>query len=165
MKKEPVDAMVARALSSIARLQFGDKFGDWFSARASHMKIERSRKTGKVRYVYHQDKLLLVARPTDGYFSPSIEGGMILREVDGDRMENGVTVLSEVAEFIKDGKNVFAKHVVDPPATIRPLQEVYVCDEAGNVLAVGKTILSGRDMVHVDRGVAVKTRHGINKKS
>ncbi|MHA1683841.1 MAG: PUA domain-containing protein [Promethearchaeota archaeon] len=164
MKQVPVDAMTARAIYSIARFQFGEKFGQWLLDRVGDMKVERSRKTGKIRYIYHGGQLILVARPTDGYFSPSIAGAVILQEVDGDPMENGLKVLSDVADFIKDGKNVFAKHVVDPAATIRPLQEVYLCSEGGDLLAVGKTVLSGLDIAAVGRGVAVKTRHGVNKK-
>jgi predicted RNA-binding protein (TIGR00451 family) len=162
MPVEPVTPIDARMLEAIAARQFG-KHAASFLHDNPRLGIERSKNTGKIRYVYLGDELILVLRPEEGFFSLSIPGARILNDLERDSMVNGITVLDDVADFIKDGKNVFAKHVVDPPATIQPSQELYVCDGKREVLAVGKAILSGRDMQYFKRGVAVNTRHGARK--
>ena len=150
----------ARAIVAIAARQFGTRFSTWLREHLDGIHVEHSRKTGKIRYVRAVETLLLVLRPVDGFFSLSVDGARVLATLEREVMENGIVVLDEVAEFIKKGKNVFAKHVVNAPMTLRPSQEVYVTDGHGTVLAVGKSVLSGRDMMHFDRGVAVKVRHG-----
>ena len=46
---------------------------------------------------------------------------------------------------------------------IRAKDEVIVRDESGNVLAVGRALLSSAEMTAFKTGVAVKVRHGVNK--
>jgi predicted RNA-binding protein (TIGR00451 family) len=163
MPVEPVTPIDARMLEAIAARQFGKHAATFLQENRARLGIERSKNTGKIRFVYLGDELILVLRPEEGFFSLSIPGARILNGLERDAMVNGITVLDDVADYIKDGKNVFAKHVVDPPATIQPSQELYVCDGKREVLAVGKAILSGRDMRYLKRGVAVNTRHGARK--
>ena len=160
---EPVTPVDARMLEAIAARQFGKHVAAFLHDNRARIGIERSKNTGKIRFVHLDGELVLVLRPEEGFFSLSIPGARILYGLERDAMLNGIEVLDDVAEFIKDGKNVFAKHVVNPSATIQPSQELYVCDSKREVLAVGKAILSGRDMRYVKRGVAVSTRHGARK--
>lgn len=74
-----------------------------------------------------------------------------------------VTAKSDVSEFIADGGDVFAIHVVKVDDEVRAGDEVIVLDEAGAVLAVGKAILSSVEMAAFKSGVAVKVRHGAKK--
>ena len=163
MHVEPVKPIDLRMLSAIAARQFGKHVATFLHDNRARIGIERSKNTGKIRFVYLDGDLVFVLRPEEGFFSLSIPGARILNGLERDAMVNGITVLDDVAEFIKDGKNVFAKHVVDPPATIQPAQELYVCDGKREVLAVGKAVISGRDMRFLKRGVAVATRHGARK--
>ncbi|MCK5403375.1 pseudouridine synthase, partial [Candidatus Bathyarchaeota archaeon] len=48
---------------------------------------------------------------------------------------------------------------------IRPGEEVVVINNKNIVLAVGKALLSGDEMLAFNRGVAVKVRRGIEKQS
>ncbi|MBD3187360.1 hypothetical protein GF325_11060 [Candidatus Bathyarchaeota archaeon] len=155
----PIDQ---RMLVALVRMQFGEPFGAWLESSIDTMKVERSMKTGKIKYLHGSNGIFLVLRPTDGFFTLTIDAAILLNELEANAMENGITILTEVASFIKDGRNVFAKHVVNPNPGIQPLQELYVCDEERNVLAVGKAIISGTEMATLSRGVAVKTRHGID---
>ncbi|NMC05136.1 MAG: pseudouridine synthase [Candidatus Lokiarchaeota archaeon] len=157
---EPVTPIDARMLEAIAARQFGKHLATFLQQNRARLAIERSKNTGKVRFVYLDTNLILVLRPEEGFFSLSIPGARVLNSLERDAMLNGITVLDDVAEFIKAGKNVFAKHVVNPSPSIQPAQELYVCDGKREVLAVGKAILSGRDMCYIKRGVAVSTRHG-----
>jgi len=61
---------------------------------------------------------------------------------------------------VAEGRNVFAKHVVEADPEIRSGDEVIVVDERDILVAVGKAVLSGEEMVAFSRGIAVKTRIG-----
>jgi len=74
-----------------------------------------------------------------------------------------VKVSDDVSSFVARGKSVFAKHIVAADDEIRPKEEVVVLDEEGRVLAVGRAVLSGREMKMFKRGVAVQVRSGIMK--
>jgi len=118
-----------------------------------------SRRTGRIRHVYLKGKLLATLRPTDGMFSLAIEGGKrLLRRVNPPRL--WVKVLKDAAPFIAEGRSVFAKHVIAADPEIRPQEEVLVTDEDDKLLAVGKAVLTGREMTAFKRGVAVKVRRG-----
>ena len=61
------------------------------------------------------------------------------------------------------GKSVFAKHVLDADTAISPQDEVIVLDKGGNLLAVGKAILTGNEMKLFKKGLAVRVRRGALK--
>ena len=71
-----------------------------------------------------------------------------------------MTVRNDVSEFVADGGDVFAAHVVKVYDTIHAKDEVIIVDEGGRVLAVGRALLSGSEMRAFKIGVAVKVRHG-----
>jgi predicted RNA-binding protein (TIGR00451 family) len=66
-----------------------------------------------------------------------------------------------VADFIRAGGDVFAKHVVRADEQLRPGEEAIVIDEDDALLAVGSAVLNGREMSYFKRGVAVKVRDGV----
>ena len=68
--------------------------------------------------------------------------------------------MDEVVEFISQGRNVMAKHVLKAGDGIRPGDEVIVLDKKKRVIAVGKALLNGEEMLAFSKGVAVKTRRG-----
>jgi len=71
-----------------------------------------------------------------------------------------VTVRTDVSEFVAEGGDVFAAHVVKVDDVIHAKDEVIVVDEGGRVVAVGRAVLSGSEMKAFKTGVAVKVRHG-----
>jgi uncharacterized protein with predicted RNA binding PUA domain len=73
-----------------------------------------------------------------------------------------IEVQDEVAQFIASGRSLFAKHVVACDTEIRPGDEVFVVDNLQKVLAVGKAVLTGREMEKFSHGVAARIRHGIS---
>ena len=123
-----------------------------------------SRRTGRIRYVYLNSKRLATLRPTDGLFSLSIKGAKQIAENAGSA-KCFVTVQNGVSEFIADGGDVFAVHVVKTDQEIRAKDEVIVVDEGGKVLAVGRAVLSGEEMKVFKIGVAVKVRRGCKEES
>lgn len=76
-----------------------------------------------------------------------------------------VRIQEEAESFVAKGKSVFAKHVIDADEEIRPQEEVVVLNKNGEVLAVGKTMLSGKEMKVFRRGVAVRVRRGVAEES
>jgi 7-cyano-7-deazaguanine tRNA-ribosyltransferase len=63
--------------------------------------------------------------------------------------------------FIKEGKSVFAKFVVDCDPNLRPFDECLIVDEKDNLLAAGRTLLNRDEMISFEYGMAVKTREAI----
>jgi predicted RNA-binding protein (TIGR00451 family) len=96
-------------------------------------------------------------------FSLSIEGARKLMR-NREPGECFVTVKSEVKKFIAEGGDVFAAHVVAAD-DVRAKDEIVVLDEERGILAVGRAVLSGSEMLVFKRGVAVKVRRGVNEES
>ncbi len=159
MLKELVDDL--QKIRSIADYQFGKGVGK--KLFPEDVKIVHSKKTGRIRYVYLDERRLATLRPTNGLFSLSITGAKrIMENVKPPRL--WVRVKEEAAPFVKKGKSVFAKHVSDTDDEIRPMEEVIVISEKDEVLAVGKAVLTGKEMKAFKKGVAVKVRRGSAEK-
>ena len=149
-------------IRSVADYQFGKNVGS--ALFPERVEIVHSKGTGRIRYVYLDSKRLATLRPTDGMFSLSIEGARrIIKGVKPPRM--WVKVQKEAVPFVMKGRSVFAKHVVDADEEIRPQEEVVVMNEERGVLAVGRAILTGREMKAFNKGVAVKVRKGVAEES
>jgi predicted RNA-binding protein (TIGR00451 family) len=146
-----------KRIRSVADYQFGKGVG--VKLFPKNVKIEFSKRTGRIRYVYLDDKRLATLRPTDGLFSLSIAGAKRIAE-NRDSAKCFVTVKDDVSKFIAEGGDVFAVHVVEANDEIRPKDEVIVVNENGEVLAVGRAVLSGEEMKASKTGVAVKVRRG-----
>ena len=153
-----MESETLRKIRCIADYQFTRGAGRVLFPKA--VSIRYSKKTGRVREVYYKKKLLATLRPTYGTFSLTPEG--FKRLVKGFKSPNfRVAVQNDVADIIRKGGTVFAKHVKKADDKIRPEDEVVVTDENDKILAVGKALLSGREMSAFKRGVAVKVRHGV----
>lgn len=151
-----------RRVRSVADYAFGKGVGA--KLFPENVDIVRSKRTRRIRYVYLNGKRLATLRPTDGLFSLSISGAQrIVENVSSARCL--VTVRDDVSEFVAEGGDVFAKHVVKADSDIRPKDEVIVVDESGEVLAVGRAVLSGEEMRAFNKGVAVKVRRGCAEES
>ena len=107
---------------------------------------------------------LATLRPTDGLFSLSIAGAKRIAE-DTSLAKCFVTIQNSVSKFIAEGGDVFAVHVLKADDEIRSKDEVIVVNENGEVLAVGRALLSGKEMIAFKVGVAVKVRRGCLEES
>jgi archaeosine-15-forming tRNA-guanine transglycosylase len=58
---------------------------------------------------------------------------------------------------------VFAKHVLGADPALRPDEETIVTVPSGEVIAVGKALLTGKEMLGFKRGVAVRVRKGVDQ--
>ena len=144
-------------IRNIADYQFGSEVG--LSLFPEKVQIIRSRGTGRIRRVLLNGDLLATLRPTDGLFSLSIEGAKRLSTVP-NLVGSRIVVMDSVDDFVRSGKTVFAKHVLHASEEIRPKDEVIVLNSKGEVLACGRALLNGGEMLRFKSGVAVNVRAG-----
>ena len=149
-------------IRSIADYQFGKGVG--VKLFPENVDITYSKATGRIRYLYLNGERLATLRPTDGLFSLSIIAAQLVAE-NHDLAKCFVTVQSDVSDFIADGRDVFAVHVVKVDDEVRAKDEVIILDEDHHVLAVGRALLSASEMKAFKTGVAVKVRRGCKKES
>jgi predicted RNA-binding protein (TIGR00451 family) len=148
-------------LRKMADYQFGEGTGSILFP--DDIIIEKSKKTGKIRRIILNGKVIATIRARDGLIALTIYGAEIIRsKTRPPKMR--VVVMNEVADVIKEGRNIFAKHVKKADPEIRPGEEVIVVDENDELLAVGKALLNGEEMTLFRSGVAVKVRSGVKEK-
>jgi uncharacterized protein with predicted RNA binding PUA domain len=147
-------------IRAVADYQFGKGVGA--KLFPEDVTLEHSPRTGRIRFINIGGERLATLRPTDGLLSLSIKAAKFMAE-NASSAHCFVTVKDGVSEYIADGGDVFAVHVVKAHPEIRAADEVIVLDEAGTVLAVGKATLSSVEMTAFKTGVAVKVRHGTKK--
>ena len=149
-------------IRSVADYQFGRNSGK--SLFPDEVRIVYSKNTGKIRHIHLGEELLATLRPTTGLFVLTIAGAKrLVREVNPLRC--WVKVHDDAEPFVSKGRSAFAKHVVDADEEIRPSEEVVVINTKNAVLAVGRALLSGKEMKEFSRGMAVRVRRGVAEKS
>jgi uncharacterized protein with predicted RNA binding PUA domain len=153
---ENVENQLAR-VRAIADYQFGKGVGA--KLFPENIQMQLSPRTGRIRFITLNGERLATLRPTDSLFSLSIKAAKFIAE-NCAYAKCFVTVQSDVSKFIAEGGDVFAVHVVRVDEEIRAKEEVIVRDEGGEVLAVGRALLSSAEMTAFKTGVAVKVRHG-----
>ncbi len=153
-KKECLDFDIVR-ISAVSDMQFGKNASK--ALFNGEIKIVKSKKTGKIRNIYCDDKHVLSMRAGDGLFTLKIEGGKLLyKYFKTPKMR--VMAEEDAVPFIKDGKSVFAKFVKDCDPDLRPMDECLVVDKKDNLLAIGRCIMNRKEMLSFEYGMAVKTR-------
>jgi 7-cyano-7-deazaguanine tRNA-ribosyltransferase len=149
-------------IQSIADYQFGR----WVGTKLfpSEVRIAYSKRTKKIRHIYLGEELLATLQPTTGLFILTIAGAKrMVCKVEPLRL--WVRLQDDVEPFIAKGRSVYAKHVVDADSEIRPQEEVIVLNGRDEVVAVGRALLTGKEMMAFNRGVAVRVRRGVAEKS
>lgn len=144
-------------LRKTADYQFGRGVGEKLFPKGVNLGV--SKRTGRIRSVHLRGEPLATINHRDGRIQLSYKGAMALgRLLKKDRFR--VRVIDEVSSFVERGANVFSKHVAFADERILPGEEVIVENLEGKILAVGKSILCGREMGRYKRGVAVRVRSG-----
>lgn len=142
---------------AVADFQFGVGAGE--ALLQGDVRLEKSRKTSKIRTVHVDDEHVLSLRARDGFFTMKLAGARRLHAALPTPALR-VTVDAESAPLNREGKNVFAKFVVDCDPDLRPGDEALVVDEEDALLAVGRVVLNREEMLAFSRGLAVKVREG-----
>ena len=151
-----------RKIKAISDYQFGIDVTDILFDDLENIHLKRSPNTNKIRYIYHKDNLLLSLRPNNGLFTLSLYSAkMIVDKTSAPKLR--VIVLDEISEFIRKGRNVFCKHVVDIDVGLRPLDEIIVVNQADELLAIGKLKIPVSYVKAFSSGVAINIRKGTYK--
>ena len=154
-KREDVDL---RRISAVADMQFGK--GASKALLNGNVEIVKSKNTDKIRNVHADGRHILSMRAEDGMFTLKIDGAQLLQRFF-KYPKLRVIVKEDAVPFIKEGKSVFAKFVVDCDPNLRPFDECLIVDEKDNLLAVGRILLNRDEMLSFEYGMAVKTREAI----
>lgn len=145
-----------RRVQAIADSQFGGLCGTSLFPEGCEFLLSS---TGRIRQVLYGKVRLATVRAQDGRLTIGIEGARRLQAcLPVPRYR--VVVQDDVAEFIAEGKNVFAKHVISADPEIRAGDEVLVVASNDRLLACGTAVLSGPEMPVFNYGGAVKVRQG-----
>jgi len=120
-----------------------------------------SRRSGRVKLVFHNDRLFATVRP-NGSMALSVYGASAL-SASRAYLGNCVTVKEDAVPFVRGGKSVFCKFVAKAGKRVSPRGEVSVLDPAGRVIGVGRATMSGAAMLQFKTGVAVKVREGLHQ--
>jgi len=126
------------------------------------IRIEKSEKTGRIKHVFINEKLVASIRAPDGYLLFSIEGAKLFLSLVPP-LTMRVVIAPEIATFIAKGRSVFSKHVLQVDKEIRPGEEIFVVTPEDSLVAIGRAVLSGWEMGKMEKGVAVKIRKGLRK--
>lgn len=121
--------------------------------------IQVLRTRGRVRQVWLGLDILCTIRASDGFIVPNRKGAKLIHAALKYPCLR-VVVAEEVAPFVARGRTVFAKHVVEADPEIRPAEEVIVVDPNDRLLASGRALLNGEEMLAFKVGRAVKVRRG-----
>lgn len=123
------------------------------------MRLGYSRRSGRVKVVFHGDRLFATVRP-NGTMALSVHGAKALL---GSRafQRNCVTVNQDAVPFVKGGKSVFCKFVARAGERVAPRGDVAILDPKGEVIGVGKATMNGAYMSQFKSGAAVKVREGL----
>jgi predicted RNA-binding protein (TIGR00451 family) len=123
------------------------------------MRLVYSRRSGRVKLVFHGKDLFATVRP-NGSMALSLNAASILSAAR-PFLENCVTVKDDAVPFVRGGKSVFCKFVAKAGSRVAPKGEVAILDTSGKVIGVGRATINGAHMPHFNSGVAVKVREGL----
>lgn len=138
-------------------------FGTGTSKRLpADIEITLSPKTGRIRTVSHNGKLLCTLR-IDGSLAISVYFAQILLK-DKSFKQNCVEINQDAAPFVQQGRSVFCKHVVWCGKRVSISADTPILFK-NQVIAVGKALLSHQMITDLDRGVAVKVRDSLKSRS
>ena len=156
-KKKKVDKDILK-ISAVSDMQFGK--GASKALFDGEINIIKSKKTDKIRNIYSNGKHVLSMRAGDGLFTLKIDGARLLHK-SFKYPKLRVVIEKDAVSFVKEGKSVFAKFVIDCDPELRPFDECLIVDKKDKLLAVGRALLNRTEMLSFDYGMVAKTREQI----
>ncbi|MGQ0771318.1 MAG: PUA domain-containing protein [Nitrososphaerota archaeon] len=134
-------------------------FGAGISKRLpKDIEITFSKKTGRIREVYQNKKLLCTLRIDGGLAITTYFAQILLK--NKKFYQNCIEINEDSKPFVQDGKSVFCKHITWAGKKILIGADVPVLYQ-GRVIAVGRAVVNSEMMMTLKRGVAVKVRDSL----
>jgi len=137
---------------------FGDNVSKYLP---KNIEMTFSRKTGRIKTVTHQGKLLCTLR-IDGGLAISTYFAQILLKSKKFK-ENCLEINQDAAPFVEKGKSVFCKHVTWCGKNIRISSDTPILYK-NKVIAVGKAVLSSEMISDFNRGMAIRVRDSLKSR-
>ncbi|MCP4762317.1 MAG: hypothetical protein GY870_11095 [archaeon] len=156
--------LVINKILNILEYQFNKPILNKFLMDEMNVEIEFSKKTGKMKYIFFKGERLLSYKSNVGLFSFSQYAAKLLHK-SSIFPDFRVKVMSEIEDFIIEGKSVFSKHVLDIDKNLRIGNDVLVVNEKDDLIGVGKLLIPPLLYHGIPTGVAVSVRKGINNKN
>ena len=145
-------------IRTISDFQFGRNSG--IQMFPDGVEIIKSRSTERIRNILLDGKILATMRAHDGFFTLTTEGAKrLLSIVEYPKLR--VKVTDDSAEYNAKGLNVFFKFITDFDPDIIAMNETLVVNEKDELIAVGRSTVSGKEIGHYRKGVAIKVHHSI----
>ena len=126
------------------------------------IEITYSKKNGRIRSVFHDEKLLCTLRIDGGLAITPLFAQMLLKSKKFK--ENCLEIDIDSKPFVEEGRSVFCNHVVWCGKNIQISSDVPVLFES-KVIAVGKAVLSSDMIQSQNRGVAIKIRDSLKSQN
>jgi len=120
--------------------------------------ITYSKKNGRIRSVYHHEKLLCTLRIDGGLAISPYFAQLLLK--NKKFKENCLVVDEDSKPFVEEGRSVFCNHVIWCGKNIQILSDVPVLFKS-KVIAVGRAVLSSEMIQSQKLGVAIKIRDSL----
>ena len=121
-----------------------------------------SRKTGRIRTVTYQGKLLCTLRIDGGLAITPYLAQILLKSKKFK--ENCLEINQDAVPFVKEGKSVFCKHVVWCGKNIKIASDTPILYK-DQIIAVGKAILSSEMISDFNRGMAIRVRDSLKSRN
>ena len=122
-------------------------------------RFDFSKQTGRLRYVYEGNELLLTLIPNNGYFIPSLFAAERIKTV-ANSPKYRIIVEGDAAKYAAESKSVFTQHVIGFDPELLPNCEVLVVDKDDKLAAIGKLNVPVHFITKERNGVAVKVKKG-----
>lgn len=143
-------------LRQMADYQFGEGAG---SLIPDNVVIKKSRKTKRIRWVYHKKELFLTVRASDHFLLPKMPYAVLLHEhFKSPRLRVVLTDDPDATQCVREGKSVMCKFVEDVDENLLCQDECLVVDSEGELIRVGTLHLSPKEIMDFDSGMAVRVR-------
>jgi uncharacterized protein with predicted RNA binding PUA domain len=126
------------------------------------IEITYSKKNGRIRSVFNDEKLLCTLRIDGGLAITPLFAQMLLKSKKFK--ENCLEIDIDSKPFVEEGRSVFCNHVVWCGKNIQISSDVPVLFES-KVIAVGRAVLSSDMIQSQNRGVAIKIRDSLKSQN
>jgi len=138
-------------------------FGDGVSKyMPKKIEITYSKKNGRIRSVFYDEKLLCTLRIDGGLAISPLFAQILLKSKKFK--ENCLEIDKDSKPFVEEGRSVFCQHVLWCGKNIKISSDVPVLFKS-KVIAVGRSVLSSEMISSQNRGVAVKIRDSLKSQN
>jgi uncharacterized protein with predicted RNA binding PUA domain len=145
-------------LKNIAEYQFGQDIASCLFPDKSLFFIQRSLNTWRIRNILNNDNsLYLILRAQDNLFSLTEISANIIKDCSKPPAFR-VIISNDIGKIIREGGNVFSKHVINVDKRLRAGDDVIIVNEEDELIAYGRMKISGEETIEYKRGVAVNVK-------